>query len=1179
MASFSFASTAIEDPTTEGTDESDALKAPVHSFVEEAGELCELVSGLASCDIAAAVKRMTAIFEKYQEQPYLLDPHLESVITPLMDHVRRNLACAEVVNPCLGLIYVLSKVRGFKTIVKFLPHEVADLEPLLSVLELCDKRNFETWQSRYGLLLWLSIVVLVPFDLQTIDSAVQQRTGLPAIVERIISLCKTFLSDSGPTRDVAAEALARLLTRPDLVRNALPDFLALAVRVMQGGGDPFMTAGVLSTLVAICSHGARADLLKSVNAIPLTLLHATPSMSTTLRKLLIKLAQRFGLVFLAPRVAKWRYNRGQRSLVANLRQSSTGQAQSAELATHQSGDDDEYDVPEEIEELLQILLDGLADKDTVIRWSAAKGIGRICGRLPSELANELLDSIHDLFDSERDDGAWHGGCLVLAEMARRGLLLPERLATTVPVVIRALRYDVRRGAASVGMHVRDAACYVCWAFARAYAPQEVSPYVESLARQLVIMSVFDREVNCRRAASAAFQENVGRQGTFPHGIEILTVADFFSLGNRVRAYLDIAPTIAQYEEYRLGLIDHLVQFGVPHWDKTVRELSSHALYNLASVASEHIVSNVLPQMSLRVTADDLVERHGAILAVAELTRARPLLSVPFADALIADLINIVPKIESARLYRGRGGEIIRAAVNRLIECIALADLPLKKPQILRLLTTLEDNLKQPNDDVYQGAATSMRTFAARYFERASKEVQEHIMTYISKVASDPIASVRRGYALALGVLPAVFLKSNLEAIIQTLIQATKIEDDPEARDAESRRNAAQSLIAVCECVSVDVGRDVLHRVFAAFLECLKDYSTDNRGDVGSWIREAAMNGLGRLTLLLLHEQIRTPSEAVFTEQMSISLLAHLVQQALEKIDHIRSVAGSVLQRLVLQDPPMLHWPAAVFDTIPRDPAFNWSAESETFPVLVKLLVVDGVRYHALLGLAVSVGGLTESLVRQSKKALIDFIKTSVFDSFDGLLEKIAKDVLLLLRDFSGNDRVIVPLFKMLQPLLTDNVFARLQAPAYDFAPDLLSVVRAEVKGSKDPVKLMAAAGLLCGLLVFDVPTKQSAFSLLSLLLAHRYPKVRKTAAEQLYLAIDAEGVLAEDAVEPVMDILISTRWDGDANAVKGARDEFCKLVGVQPPRPVVAVPPTAGQQPSVAHKAATMGFADDLQRR
>ncbi len=89
-------------------------------------------------------------------------------------------------------------------------------------------------------------------------------------------------------------------------------------------------------------------------------------------------------------------------------------------------------------------------------------------------------------------------------------MLPGRLASFIPILERALVYDINLGTHSIGSHVRDSACYVVWSFARAYAPEIMKPHVHTLATKLIVVSLFDREVNIRRAASATFQEAVGR---------------------------------------------------------------------------------------------------------------------------------------------------------------------------------------------------------------------------------------------------------------------------------------------------------------------------------------------------------------------------------------------------------------------------------------------------------------------------------------------------------------------------------------------------------------------------------------------------------------------------------------------------------------------------------------------
>ena len=46
-----------------------------------------------------------------------------------------------------------------------------------------------------------------------------------------------------------------------------------------------------------------------------------------------------------------------------------------------------------------------------------------------------------------------------------------------------------------------------------------------------------------------------------------------------------------------------------------------------------------------------------------------------------------------------------------------------------------------------------------------------------------------------------------------------------------------------------------HLIFTALLSSLCDYAVDNRGDVGSWVREASMIALERFSLSLVkHDQ-------------------------------------------------------------------------------------------------------------------------------------------------------------------------------------------------------------------------------------------------------------------------------------------------------------------------------------
>ncbi|XP_033896427.2 tubulin-specific chaperone D [Acipenser ruthenus] len=1183
------------DREDEGSTEPDVIaKGNILETFSESQETRSLICSLKTVyeDLTAlevTTQKFLVIMDKYQEQPHLLDPHLEWMLNLLLEIVRDKKSPPALAHLGFKFLYIISKVRGNKCFLRLFPHEVADVQPVLDLLCLQDPKGYETWETRYMLLLWLSMTCLIPFDLSRLDGNITAQSGQARvpIMDRILTVAKSYLTVSDKARDAAAVLVSKFVIRPDVKQKRLADFLdwnlsTLSQASYQTMEGTVVVDGMLQSLAQLFKHGKRDDFLPYAPTVLQCLDNCKLSESnqTILRKLGVKLVQRLGLTFLKPKVAKWRYQRGSRSLAANLSISTQGQPHAVEQNTELTDKEEEegYDIPEEMEHVIEQLLVGLKDKDTIVRWSAAKGIGRVTGRLPKDLADDVVGSVLDCFSFKETDNAWHGGCLALAELGRRGLLLPSRLPDVVPVILKALTYDEKRGACSVGSNVRDAACYVCWAFARAYDPLELQPFVTPIACALVIAAVFDRDVNCRRAASAAFQENVGRQGTFPHGIDILTTADYFTVGNRTNCFLNISVYIASFPEYTQPMIDHLVSMKINHWDSVIREQATKALHNLTPKAPEYMAATVLPKLLPLAVGVDLHTRHGAILACAEITHALYKLALetnrPVTDFLkeasIEGLKGIHEKLFSKQQYRGFGGELMRPAVCSLIEKMSLSKMPYKNDPIIGGWQWLiDDSLKSihlfssaAKQKIKEAAVSALAALCNEYYQSAEGAVDptiqdELVSRYIVQLQSTE-EMTRCGYALALGALPQFMLCGKLQQVLEGLRKTTSI-SVKDVSFAEARRDALKATAQVCATVGVSLGgspdsvvcEQNVPQIYSTLLECMRDYTTDSRGDVGSWVREAAITSLMKVTFLLVqsHPELISPD-------ICSRMLCCLAQQSAEKIDRYRAHAGSVfLQILHFNNPAVPHIPhrEELLRVFPSSEAetLNWNAPSQAFPHITQLLGMPAYQYHTLLGLSVSVGGLTESTVRFSAQSLFDYLKTIQQDAT--AMNNFGCTLLQIFRDNVRNDRVSIPLLKMIDQMLANgcfDIFAKEEN--HQFGMDLLALCKEEIRKSKDIQKLRSSIAVFCGLIQFQGDIRKKVLLQLLLLLCHPFPVIRKTTASQVYeMLLIYDDVIDLAVMEEVMTMLSDTNWEAELTTVRTQRNQLCELLGVQKPTLVV----------------------------
>lgn len=119
---------------------------------------------------------------------------------------------------------------------------------------------------------------------------------------------------------------------------------------------------------------------------------------------------------------------------------------------------------------------------------------------------------------------------------------------------------------------------------------------------------------------------------------------------------------------------------------------------------------------------------------------------------------IIERIEKEKLYKGKGGEIMRAGVCHLIHAISIANIQLSDEMKLSFFKSLEENFRHPNPEIQDEAAKAFKSFCKAYFGDKQTDLvltEDHpIIKEFSKLfgpsMQDHSISVRRGFNLVFG---------------------------------------------------------------------------------------------------------------------------------------------------------------------------------------------------------------------------------------------------------------------------------------------------------------------------------------------------------------------------------------------------------------------------------------------
>jgi 3-methyladenine DNA glycosylase AlkC len=1028
-----------------------------------------------------------------------------------------------------SILYTLCKVRGAKVIVGFLNNEPRYLEPILATLEnvtLAENADVVDWKVPYILLLWLSHLLLTPFDLASISAnslpqgsepiRLQIHDALPPVAQRIVYLGTSYLSASTKAQDAAAAMLVRLATRPDMQKLQVADaLLTYAVSEISSPAESSTTVyrqlGPLRFLAGIATS---ADICHLMPVIYRTCARLgeddglSPVTSNAVgKKLIVKIYRNIAIL--------------------TLRLPSASGAVLSFLETTSV-----------LEEVIDHLLQSLGDRDTPVRYAAAKAISLIISELEPEMGHEVIQAVLDTFKEDIPRSTkgidyqtvnalkWHGLTLTLSHALFKRSASPSQLPDILNALVSALNFEQRTATgSSMGTNVRDAANFGIWSLSRRYTSDELlsvdtsvirltsstskqTTVIQAMAVQLLLSACLDPAGNIRRGSSAALQELIGRHpNQVIEGISVVQIVDYQAVGLRKRGLIDVAGKAASLDyTYWEALVDGLIAWrGLRSVDVPAREAAALSLANLVSIRDREdgmaiVVERLLASLE-DSSSSDIETMHGLVCSLSYL------LDLPI-DAAASETHNTLHRrfwlaVQSRGVsrvdYNPRSLKSeLPVAMAKLVTSVCRVEAGnLEKKENTQDSTVFEDmedfvhRLLTRHEDPILQVIPNMAKQLVGLQKHSSKSMECISVESLSRaVAADGSKAVLGGSGRAIALGTVALQHDDGPRSDATNFAISTIANLVTARNVDWRIVGLRALHLVLENLDASVKHDLQNMavIVQAIHAGLTDYTIDERGDIGSLVR---LQGLTCVSRLL--------STALLTENTEYSelLKSDVLRLSLEKLDRVRARAAECRQTRL---------PA--YFSVEESSNINSQAylSSALSPIFKPNCPPWALR--ALIEGAISCAGISaESLLQTSRQILTTSLHSAEIQHVQTLFTVYSE----VLRDSVASTTqkasvLVLPALDLLAFFLDMRVLQRLADPetaSFKWRSMLSSVQKSHHKSS-DVMKLLAAVNVYRGLAEVESIRGEVVKKLLSMLATNPYPRIRVAVAEVVFEVLGAE---------------------------------------------------------------------------